>query len=190
MGMKLFSLFFVSALYLSSCSQGGSGEGNSDIPCSSGVDLLVTDLEDHYFDFDERTNEGIDLDQDGKDDFQFTTRQSGNRTARILSGRTPGNQVTEQPFLDSGTPIDSNTIFVPEFHLNGMDRDLDNDYGTLAGKYFGLRMDLDGESHFGWIRFSTTDSTPGAPLYYSNLSLTLHSHAFNQSCGGITASGK
>lgn len=188
MGMKLFSLFFVSVLCLASCSHGG-GE-SSGIPCSPGVDLIMTDLKDHYFDFDERTNVGIDLDQDGKDDFQFTPRQSGNRVARMLSGLSPSNQVTEQPYLDSGAKIDSNTIFASELNLNGMDKNLDNDYGTLAGKYFGLRMELDGESHYGWIQFSTTDSTPGAPLYYSDLSLTLHAQAFNRNCGGIIVEGQ
>lgn len=147
---------------------------------------MITDLKDHYFDFEERTDEGIDLDQDGKDDFKFSPQQSGNRIARMLSGLAPGNQVVEAPYLEPGTVIDSNAAFVPEINLNGMDAELDNDYGTLGGKYFGLRMDIEGENHYGWIKFTTTDSTPGAPLYYSNLSLTLHSHAFNRNSGGIT----
>lgn len=163
-----------------------SSENSPPGPCGSGIDLMISDLENHYFDFDSRTLVRIDLNMDGEDDFEFSPRQAGNRIGRILSGLSPNNTVTDQPYLDAGASIDSSTVFVPEFDLNKMDSNLDNDYGTLDHKYLGLRMEIKGETHYGWIRFSTTDSTIGAPLYYSRLSLTLHDHGFNRLCGGIT----
>lgn len=179
-------LFVGLLMLLIACSPPKASRSSTNLPCTMGLDLLETDLQDYYFDFDENTELNIDLNRDGKDDFQFAPARSGNRIARFLSGNSPGHQVSQQPFLEAGTRIDSTMEFARSFNLNQIDRDLDNDYGTLAGKYIALRMQQGEEYHYGWLKFSTTDSTPGAPLYYGNLSLTLHAQAFNRDCGGIT----
>lgn len=177
-------IFFIGLLLISCTSSPQAGQGSQN-PCPPGTDLLLTDLKDHYFEFNESTELRIDLDKDQKDDFEFVPRQSGNRIARMLRGLSPGHTVSQRPFLSAPALIDSNMVFGPELNLNSLDAELDNDYGTLAEQYFALRIEKEGEVHYGWIQFSTTDSTPGAPLYYGSLYLTLHASGYNRNCGAL-----
>ena len=180
--MRSIALLLSTLLVLASCRP---GQQSRKTPCPQTVDLLEHSLKDKEFRFDYDTNIRIDLNRDRKADYEFVPAQAGNRMARRVQGLRPENMVAEPVFMESGFRLDSTTKFVDWINLNWLDSDLPNDYGTLTNMYIGLRMEVKGEYHYGWIRYSTTDIGIGSPLYYSGMELTLHGTAYNRGCGAL-----
>lgn len=176
---------------LVSCTQDrmvSTGRETSNQDCNETAKVIVRNQKAKTFYFDEYTSLKLDLNGDLKADFKLEAHQAGNRIARMLKGLRPGNEIMmlgSKVFLDADTKISDSAAFVPEIDLNRLDDEFGNDYGTLDGKYFGLKMTRKKETHYGWIRFTSTDCAPGSPLYYSSLEITLHATGYNRSCSAI-----
>lgn len=178
----LKTLFFLSFLIiLSSCTEKDTAAIQN---CKEIIDLLKTDL-NLTIDFTQKTNILIDVNNDGVDDFIFTTQIAGNGFFRVIKPLNNQNKIASTQILDLGTPINNKLTFTDKFKFGTIQNGFGNNYGTLTNKFIGFKIVLDENEHFGWFRFSSTDSSPFSPIYFSNLIITLNNITFNKGCTDI-----
>ena len=179
--MSHFKIIISFIIVFNSCTNDTDIDNN---PCQNTVDISSSTKMQTIV-YSSATNVLIDINNDGVDDFNFVSELAGNRYARVLKSVNNQNKLVDAPFLEGGTTINEESSFVNKIDLNTIENGFGNDYGTLSDKYIGLKLSIDGEDHFGWIQFSSTDSDPGSPLYYSDLELTLQSFAYNKGCAAV-----
>ncbi|QTD36507.1 hypothetical protein JL193_10135 [Polaribacter batillariae] len=176
---------FIAILFIGFCSCQNSDANVEQVVCLDVLDLETTNL-DKTINFSIDTNVSLDINKDGVEDFLFTTERAGNRFARILKATNNQNKIVDAVFLEKGTTINNDLKFASKIDFNNIDKSFGNDYKTLQNKYIGLKISVDGTEHFAWILFSSTDSNPGSPVFYSDFIITLQNIAYNKSCSAIT----
>lgn len=98
----------------------------------------------------------IDINGDGQDDFTFV--QSGN-TAFMLQGIVVDNQIN-----DDGTTTGMQ-VYQSGDVISVIDASVDHEpinsfFGTDDNFYAGVRFQIGGTNHMGWLEFSFPASTP------------------------------
>ena len=179
--MKLFKFIIVFTILFSSCTENNDTENNS---CQDIIDISTSN-QMQKITYSSNIDISIDINNDGKDDFKFVSELAGNRYARIFRSVNNQNKIVAANFLEVGATIDNQSTFVEKIDLNNIESGFGNDYKTLSNKFIGLKIVINGEEHFGWIQFSSTDSDPRSPTYYSDLEIVLESFAFNKGCAAI-----
>jgi hypothetical protein len=137
----------------------------------------------------------ISMANDGADDFSFTLRGSATAVGRFLlvRGLATGQSETYNQFVAGGSfytkalPLARGAEIGPSasFGFSGLVEETASSQGrvysrgswpgNLKNKYLGVRFQLNGETHYGWIRLTVTTNTE---LKRASLEATITGYAY------------
>ncbi|TWT74527.1 hypothetical protein Pla123a_33500 [Posidoniimonas polymericola] len=125
--------------------------------------IVYTDVPDIVVNQDSPTGGYFDMDGDGVDDFRFRFNNGGGGLARIrFQGVAPSADLSNSPAKGSTYYVRSFELGdligpgTPEANNNGIVTSNLSNFGNPTDPQFaGIKLDIGGATHFGWVRVKT-----------------------------------